>query len=180
MIIMAAKGVEQPNLSLLCQSLMFSVTDYWAVQVGLLTPLTSLKFLGCFYFRCVFLLLLLLLLLFLFFVFTMEGGDSEFANFTLPTLMAFLDARSQNVSGYRMPQNAFLFVFCFLFPHELAIFWSATKRHKDTFFPTLYPLFPVIFATATVLAFALLRNSRFNFNCNILYITAEVKPRISE
>ena len=29
----------------------------------------------------------------------MEGGDSEFANFTLRTLMAFLEARSQNVSG---------------------------------------------------------------------------------
>ena len=40
MIIVAAKGVEQPNLSLLCQSLMLSVTDYWAVQVGLSTPLT--------------------------------------------------------------------------------------------------------------------------------------------
>ena len=32
--------------------------------------------------------------------FTMEGGDSElFANFTLPTLKAFLEARSHNVSG---------------------------------------------------------------------------------
>ena len=31
--------------------------------------------------------------------FTVEGGDSEFANFTLPTLKAFLEARSQNVSG---------------------------------------------------------------------------------
>ena len=31
--------------------------------------------------------------------FTMEGSDSEFAKFTLPTLKAFLDARSQNVSG---------------------------------------------------------------------------------
>ena len=40
----------------------------------------SLKSLGCFYF-------------------TMEGGDSEFANFTLPTLKTFLEARSQNVSG---------------------------------------------------------------------------------
>ena len=29
----------------------------------------------------------------------MEGGDSEFANFTLPTLKAFLEACSQNVSG---------------------------------------------------------------------------------
>ena len=31
--------------------------------------------------------------------FTMEGGDSEFANFTLPTLKVFLKARSHNVSG---------------------------------------------------------------------------------
>ena len=31
--------------------------------------------------------------------FTMEGGDSEFANFTLPTLKAFFEARSHNVSG---------------------------------------------------------------------------------
>ena len=45
----------------------------------------SLKSLGCFYFQCTF--------------FTMEGGDSEFANFTLPTLKTFLEARSQNVSG---------------------------------------------------------------------------------
>ena len=29
----------------------------------------------------------------------MEGGDSEFANITLPTLKTFLEARSQNVSG---------------------------------------------------------------------------------
>ena len=31
--------------------------------------------------------------------FTMEGGDSEFANFTLPALKTFLEASSQNVSG---------------------------------------------------------------------------------
>ena len=29
----------------------------------------------------------------------MEGGDSEFANFTLPTLKAFWEAPSHNVSG---------------------------------------------------------------------------------
>ena len=29
----------------------------------------------------------------------MEGGDSEFANFTLSTLKAFLEARSHNVSA---------------------------------------------------------------------------------
>jgi len=46
----------------------------------------SLKSLGCFY-------------LTMHIFFTMEGGDSEFANFTLPTLKAFLEACSQNVSG---------------------------------------------------------------------------------
>ena len=30
---------------------------------------------------------------------TMEGSDSEFANFKLPTLKAFFEARSHNVSG---------------------------------------------------------------------------------
>ena len=33
------------------------------------------------------------------------------------------------------------------------------------FSPTLHPLSPVIFATATVVAFVLLRNSRFTFHC---------------
>ena len=36
---------------------------------------------------------------------------------------------------------------------------------KTLFFPTLHPLSTVIFATATVLAFVLLRDSRFNFHC---------------
>ena len=49
--------------------------------------LASLKSLGCFYFRCVSTF------------FTLVGDDSEFANFTLPTLKAFLEARSHNVSG---------------------------------------------------------------------------------
>ena len=31
--------------------------------------------------------------------FTMEGGDSEFVNFTLAILKTFLEARSQNVFG---------------------------------------------------------------------------------
>ena len=35
------------------------------------------------------------------------------------------------------------------------------------FSPILHPLSPVIFATAPVVAFVLLRNSRFNFHCNI-------------
>ena len=55
----------------------------WPIQVGLLTPLTFAW--------------LLLLLVHTFF--TMEGGDSEFANFTLPTLKAFFEARIHNVPG---------------------------------------------------------------------------------
>ena len=62
---------------------------YWAIQAGLLTPLTfarhRLSPLAAFTLGRTF--------------FTMEGGDSEFANFTLPTLKAFLEARNQNVSG---------------------------------------------------------------------------------
>ena len=44
------------------------------------------------------LLFFFLLLLRVHTFFAMEGGDSEFANFTLPTLKMFLEARSQNVS----------------------------------------------------------------------------------
>ena len=57
--------------------------------------------------------------------------------------------------------------------HDLAIFWSAKKRCKHTFSPTLHPLSTVIFATATVLAFVLHRNSRFNFHC---YTQREATP----
>ena len=45
--------------------------------------LVLLKSLGCFYFRCV----------------LSSQWNSEFANFTLPTLKAFLEARSHNVFG---------------------------------------------------------------------------------
>ena len=65
-----------------------------------------------------------------------------------------------------MPQNKTKF-------YELAIFWSATKRHKDTFFPPSIPLSTVSFATATVLAFVLLRSSMFNFHC---YTQREATP----
>ena len=66
----------------------------------------------------------------------MEGGDSEFANFTLPTLKAFLEARSQNVT------------------RNLLVSQKTTQRY---FFPSLHPLSPVIFATAAVVAFVLQR-----------------------
>ena len=61
----------------------------WAIQAGLLTPLTFA------WHRFSPRLLLLPVRTF----FTMEGVDSEFANFTLPTLKAFFEARSHNVSG---------------------------------------------------------------------------------
>ena len=52
-----------------------------------------------------------------------------------------------------------------IFFHELAIFWLAEKRCKDTHFSILHHLSPVIFANATVMAFLLLRSSWFNFHC---------------
>ena len=63
---------------------------YWAVQAGLLTPLTFAR-------HCLSPLAALLPVNGTFF--TMESSDSEFANFTLPTLKSFLEARSQNMSG---------------------------------------------------------------------------------
>ena len=50
------------------------------------------------------------------------------------------------------------------FFHELAIFWSAIFLIFKCFLSTLHPLSPVIFATATVVAFVLLPNSRFSFH----------------
>ena len=64
-------------------------TDYWVIQAGLLTPLTfarhRLSPLAAFASVHTF--------------FTMEGDDSEFVNFTLPTLKAFFEACSHNVYG---------------------------------------------------------------------------------
>ena len=61
---------------------------YWAVQAGLLTPLTFTKRwpLGRFFLPVRI-------------VFTMEGGDSQFAKFTVLSLKAYLKALSQTVSG---------------------------------------------------------------------------------
>ena len=42
----------------------------------------------------------------------MEGGDSEFANFTLPTLKAFFEVRSHNVISNNL----------------LLVLWDAQKR----------------------------------------------------
>ena len=64
-----------------------------------------------------------------------------------------------------MPQNAF-----FLRTRDLLVSQKTTQRH---FFYTLHPLSTVIFATATVLAFVLLHDSRFNFHC---YTQCEATP----
>ena len=64
-----------------------------------------------------------------------------------------------------MPQNAFL-----LRTRDLLV---SQKRRKDTFFSTLHPFSTVIFAAATVLAFVLLCDSRFNFHC---YTQREATP----
>ena len=113
--------------------------------------------------------------------FTVEGCDSEFAKLTLPTLKAFVEGRSQNVPGNKQSLVAraigctkplfFSLSLSLFLSHELAIFWSAgekkTPKKEDTktLFSTLHPLSLVIFATATVVAFVLLRNSRFSFHC---------------
>ena len=64
--------------------------------------------------------------------FTMEGGDSEFANFTLPTLKTILEAVVRMRD--RMPQNAF-------FPRtrDLLVSRKIMQRHL---FSTLHPLLP--------------------------------------
>ena len=64
-----------------------------------------------------------------------------------------------------MPQNAF-----FLRTRDLQINPKTTQRHLLF---TLHSLSMVIFATATILAFVLLRNSRFNFHC---YTQREATP----
>ena len=64
-----------------------------------------------------------------------------------------------------MPQNAF-----FLRTRDLLISPKTIQRH---FLFTLHPLSTVISATATVLAFVLLRNSNFNFHC---YTQREATP----
>ena len=64
-----------------------------------------------------------------------------------------------------MPQSAF-----FLRTRNLLVRQKKTQRH---FFSTLHPLTTVIFATATVLAFVLLRDSRFSFHC---YTKREATP----
>ena len=102
----------------------------------------------------------------------MEGGDSEFVNFTLLTLKAFLEASSQNVSGF----NNLLLVLKDAPKQKNSMKLRTSGQPKNDakkLFSTLHPLSLVIFATATVVAFVLLHNSRFNFHC---YTQHEAMP----
>ena len=107
--------------------------------------------------------------------FAMEGGDSEFANFTLPTLKAFLKARSHIVSGNKQ----YLVARALGCPKTLLFFPTNSRssgqpqNNAKTLFSTLHPLSTVNFATATVLAFVLLRDYRFNFH---YYTQCEATP----
>ena len=110
--------------------------------------------------------------------FTMEGGDGEFANFTLPTSKALLEGCIQNVFGnkqklvahaIRCPKTHFL--------HDIVIFWSAQKMMQRHFFPH-HPSpssghFCNCNTTPTMVAFVLLHNSRFHFHC---YTQREAMP----
>ena len=95
----------------------------------------------------------------------MEGKDREFVNFTLPALRHFW---RPVVRMCLATSNNLLLV---LYDAPKCIFStnsrssSQTENEAKTLFPTLHPLSPVIFATAAVAAFVLLRNSRFNFHC---------------
>ena len=66
--------------------------------------------------------------------------------------------------------NNLLLVNFFPRTRDLLVSQKTTQRH---FFPTLHPLSTIIFATATVLAFVPLRDSRFNFHC---YTQREATP----
>ena len=101
----------------------------------------------------------------------MEGGDSEFAKFTVPTLKAFLKARSHNVSGNNVCQQAVTYCSCYRMLKKVLLLLFLTnsqssshpKNDAKTLFSVLHPSC-YIFANATVVAFVTLRNSRLNFN----------------
>ena len=140
--------------------------SYWAVQAGLLTPLI-------FAWRC-----LSPLSAFTSSAFFLHNGKRwqwicEFYTANFKGIFGGLQSEcvwQQAInccSCYKMPQNAFFF--------SLMNSWSSGQPKNDTktFFSTLHPLSLVIFATATVVVFVLLHNSRFNFHC---YTQHEATP----
>ena len=123
--------------------------------------LASLKPLGCFYFRCI----------------LSSQWKAVMVNlhilhcqlqrhFWRPVIrMCLATSKNLLLMLYDAPKRIFSM-----------ILWSSgqpKKLCKDTFFPTIHPLPLVIFATATVVAFVLLHNSRFNFHC---YTQREAMP----
>ena len=96
----------------------------------------------------------------------MEGSDGEFAKFTVPTLKAFLKVSSQSVSGNKQELVARAIGWqktkIILCTCTLLVSQTTMQRHL---FSIQHHLFPIMLANATVVAFVLHRNSRFNFHC---------------
>ena len=142
---------------------MYAQALYWAVQMGLLTPLTFAR-------HC-----LSPLAAFTSGVYFHHGrwwqSICKFYTANFNDIFGCLESEcvwQQAITCclcYRMPQNAF-----FPWTSNLLVSQKMTQGH---FFPTLHPLSLVIFATATVVAFVLLHNSRFSFHC---YTQCEVMP----
>ena len=145
-----------------CTHILFSYS-YWAVQAGLLTPLI---FAWC----CA-----SPLSAFTSGAFFLHNGRQwqwicEFYTANFKGIFGGLQSEcvwQQAInccSCCRMPQNAFF---------SLMNSWSSGQPKNDTktFFP--HPPSLVIFATATVVAFVMLHNSRFNFYC---YTQHEATP----
>ena len=87
--------------------------------------------------------------------FTIEDSDSEFMKFTVSTVKALLKAHSQSVPA----------IVCAIGCRKMH--FGLPGKNANTLFSILHHLSPVILANAAVVAFILLRNSRFNFHCSI-------------
>ena len=61
--------------------------------------------------------------------------------------------------------HLYIYIFFYFFILRTRDLLISPKMTQRNFLFTLHPLSTVIFATATVLAFVLLRNSNFNFHC---------------
>ena len=104
----------------------------------------------------------------------MEGGDSKFADFTLPTLKTFW---RPVVRMCLATSNNLLLVLQdapkLIFSPTNSRSSCQPKNNARTLFSTLQLLPLVIFANAAVVAFLLLRISSFNFHC---YTQREATP----
>ena len=103
---------------------------------------------------------------------------SEFAKFTVPTVKAFLKACSQSVPGNKQQRIAHAFFSC---SGDLVVCQETMQRN---FSSILHHLSPVIFTNTAVVAFTLLRSSRFNFHCLYAALTwtnaySEIHPGVA-